>query len=322
MTTDISSAAFYRACEHLTPTLLLDETATAGDKQTLFHLLRAGSTPGFVALRQNDSFRCFGAKAVAWIELPNDAALNSRCIIIPTRESRRNDLLRPNDAGVLTFADTLQQAALQFRLEKYHALTAPRIPDGKPLYSRSRDLFQALGLPVSEEPSLLGPLALIFQEQQQLSREPLAPRQSAALRALLACAHDQASERLLFPMKYIALRTNLLLECDGEKFQMREREVGAVLLSLGIANRKRTNQGYAVSMDQALRKYLHHLATEHGIDYGEFRSESCESCEFCNELRNGETQKSPPRAIHPAGRDLKKSDQRQNRRSPDVRRSA
>jgi hypothetical protein len=284
--------------------------------------LRSGSTPGFVALRRNESFRCFGAKAVAWIELPNDAALNSRFIIIPTRESRRNNLLRPTDPWILKFADILQRAALQFRLEKYHALTAPRIPDGQLIYSRSRDLFQALGLPISEEPRLLGPLAPILEEQRQFSREPLSPRQSAALRTMLTCAHDQASERLLFFMKSIGQAANRLLECAGEKFQMKEREVGAVLMSLGIANRKRTNQGWAVCMDLTLRKYLHDLASENGIDYEETQSGSRESCELCTGLRTGEIQQSSSQSIHPGGRESNKIDQRQNRHSRRGRRSA
>ena len=322
LTNDVSSAAFYRACDRFTPTLLIDETATAGDKQQLFHLLRTGSTPGFVALRRGDSFRCFGAKAVAWIELPNDAALNSRCIIIPTRESRRNNLLRPTDPRILKFTDTLQRAALQFRLEKYQALTAPQIPEGPQIYSRSRDIFQALGLPVSEEPRLLDPLAFFLEEQQQLSREPLSPRQAAVLRTSLACAHDRATERHLFLMKSFTQAANLSLKFVGEKFQMNEREVGAVLTSLGIANRKRTNQGWAICMDRALREYLHRLATEHGIENEAIQSGSRKSCELCNELRTGETQQSSSQSIHPADRELNKIDQRQNCHSRRGRRSA
>jgi hypothetical protein len=97
LTADISSAAFYRVCDELTPTLLIDEAATSGKSRELFHLLRAGSTRGVTALRLDESFNAFGPKAVAWINLPNDAALNSRCIVIPLREIRQNGLLRTSD---------------------------------------------------------------------------------------------------------------------------------------------------------------------------------------------------------------------------------
>jgi hypothetical protein len=95
LTADISSAAFYQVCDQLTPTLLIDETATAGNRRSLFHLLRTGTSRDAVALRKNQSFHAFGAKVVAWLELPHDAALNSRCVIITLNETRRTDLLRP-----------------------------------------------------------------------------------------------------------------------------------------------------------------------------------------------------------------------------------
>ena len=40
LTADITSAAFYRICDLLSPTLMIDETITAGHRSNLFHLLR------------------------------------------------------------------------------------------------------------------------------------------------------------------------------------------------------------------------------------------------------------------------------------------
>jgi len=53
LTCDITSAAFYDVCHRLSPTLLIDETITAGHPRTLLHLLRSSSSPGFVSLRKN-----------------------------------------------------------------------------------------------------------------------------------------------------------------------------------------------------------------------------------------------------------------------------
>ncbi len=39
LTADITSAAFYQVCDRLMPTLLIDETETAGNRKMLFHLL-------------------------------------------------------------------------------------------------------------------------------------------------------------------------------------------------------------------------------------------------------------------------------------------
>jgi hypothetical protein len=57
LTSDISSAAFFRACDRLMPTLFIDETATAGQQRALFHLLRSGNTPDFIVLRDTQSYR-------------------------------------------------------------------------------------------------------------------------------------------------------------------------------------------------------------------------------------------------------------------------
>src|ERR1700747_1353570 len=101
LTSDISSAAFYDVSHRLGPTLLIDETATAGHPRTLLHLLRSSSSPGFVSLRKDKAQMAFGPKVFAWIELPNDAPLNSRCIIIPMHKTSRTDLNSPDDPTVL-----------------------------------------------------------------------------------------------------------------------------------------------------------------------------------------------------------------------------
>jgi hypothetical protein len=64
LTADITSAAFYRVCDRLTPTLLIDETGTAGERRQLFHLLRTGISRDVIALRKDQSLSSFGAKVV------------------------------------------------------------------------------------------------------------------------------------------------------------------------------------------------------------------------------------------------------------------
>ena len=74
ITSDISSAAFYRLCDRWTPTLCIDEAATAGQHRTLFHLLRSGTTRDAIAFREKQSYRTFGAKVVVWNQMPGDEA--------------------------------------------------------------------------------------------------------------------------------------------------------------------------------------------------------------------------------------------------------
>lgn len=119
LSADITSAGFYGVCHRLSPTLLIDETITAGHPRTLLHLLRSSSAPGFVSLRKDKAQMAYGPKVLAWIELPNDAALNSRCIVIPMHRSSRSNLLSPDDPGMLQLAKTVRMRLLQFRFEHY-----------------------------------------------------------------------------------------------------------------------------------------------------------------------------------------------------------
>ncbi len=168
LTADISSAAFYRVCDRLTPTLLIDETSTAGESRSLFHLLRTGTTRDAVAIRRDESYKTFGPKVVSWTELPDDAALNSRCIFIPLRETRRTDLTRTTNPEILHATEDLQRQFLQFRFEKFNALELPKIQGDEVLHSRARDLYQALLLPVSECPEACGELVKLFQNAAEI----------------------------------------------------------------------------------------------------------------------------------------------------------
>ncbi len=74
---------------------------------------------GSVAIRKNKAFN-YCPKVVCWTELPNDQALNSRCIIIPLQESERTDLLRVADPKIQAFADHIRQMLQQYRLENFN----------------------------------------------------------------------------------------------------------------------------------------------------------------------------------------------------------
>jgi hypothetical protein len=117
LTADLTSAGFYEVYEKLSPTLLVDETLTAGSRRELFHLLKTGTTRGSVTLRKGRSLKAFGPKVISCTELPNDSALNSRCVIIPMQETNRTDLAKPMDKKMLDIADALQKQLLQYRLE-------------------------------------------------------------------------------------------------------------------------------------------------------------------------------------------------------------
>ncbi len=227
LTADITSRAFYKLYDRFTPTLLIDETATAAENRRLFHLLRTGTTRDVVALRQHESYRTFGPKVVSWIELPNDAALNNRCIVIPLCETHRVDLIRPTDPEILHEAEDLQQQFLQARFEKFSTLKVPKVQGDNRLHSRARDLYEALALPISEDRKSCELLVSLLEAQQDLNRE-LSPLQTAVLQALFVGIHS-LPEKNTYTIKDLTEAANLALQFTGEGFPVSPRAVGAAL---------------------------------------------------------------------------------------------
>lgn len=285
-TSDITSAAYYEVYDVLTPTLLVDETLTAGNKRALFHLLKTGTTRGSVTLRRGRSLKAFGPKVVSWTELPNDPALNSRCVIIPMQETRRTDLSKPSDKHILYHADVIRMRLLQFRFENFKSLLLPAIPGDERLHSRTRDLYQALALPLGSDAELCKDLVRVFEDQQEINREPLSPAAGAILWVLYLWDHSYS------PGGKCAIRdltnaVNSHLERVGEALRLNAHEVGRALTSLGITNRKRTNSGFFVYLDQKTKLRIHNLAYGHGIDQeNPFQGNGFgDHCELCRNLR-------------------------------------
>ena len=224
LTSDITSAAFYETCNLVTPSLIIDETATAGDRRALFHLLRVGSTPGSIAIRKNKAFNPYCPKIVCWTELPDDQALNSRCVIIPLQESERKDLLRVTDPKIQAFADHIRQMLQQYRLEKFNRLSLARVPGDECLNSRSRDLYEALALPI-DDANIREFLAAQFQQQQNFNREPLSPVQAAVLQTLDWHIHTYGADATC-ANRDLTDAVNLQLEYDHETFNANPHQVG------------------------------------------------------------------------------------------------
>lgn len=286
LTADVSSAAFYRACDRLMPAIFIDETATAGQQRTLFHLLRSGNTPDFVALRNNQSYRNYCPKVVSWIELPNDAALNSRCIIIPMQESLRTDLLRTSHPKIVAAARQLQGQLLMFRFQRYNTLQLSQIPGSENLRARNRDLYEALALPIAEYPKACAVLRECMEQQHSIQRQPLPPNHTAVLEALFRQIHVHA-DKATFAIRDLTKDVNINLKRTGERFRINPKGVGTVLTPLGFTIRTRTNAGWLVWLDRSARRRIHELMLLHGVDglAGCLPSENPGApCEFCETL--------------------------------------
>jgi len=278
-TTDISSAAFYDVCHRMSPTIVVDETRTAGNMRTLLHLLKASNVRGFVALRKDKARLAYGPKLLSWVELPNDPQLNSRCIIVPMQRTGRVDLLSPDDPKVIQYAATARKRLLQFRLEHFNNLVAPEPPAELQLSSRSRDLYRALALPVGELQDLCEKLARLVAAQRHFQTALLSPQSAAAVRVLYSLIHV-FPESPCFPLSVVTSRMNKDLADSGEPSGLNERKVGDILTSLSFTNRTRQNTGYVLWLNRSERVQIHELPRKYEID--RIPVEPILNCNICN----------------------------------------
>jgi hypothetical protein len=283
LTSDITSAAFYEVSHRMRPTLLIDETITAGHSRTLLHLLRTSNSRGFVSLRKNKAQMAYGPKVLAWLELPKDAALNSRSIIIPMHKTARTDLKSPDDPNVLSFAKKVRMRLLQLRLENYKRLSLPKIPAGVELSSRMLDLYRALALPFEEDPEFRECLAHVIAAQRQFQPPLLSPAQASALRSLWSFIHEHPTAGGIW-LRVLTTAMNGDLASLREPSGLNERTVGDILTSLGLTNRTRKNSGYVLWLDRSVRVLIHKEIHDYEIDGVATEPDPKSTCDICVEL--------------------------------------
>ena len=279
---DITSASFYQACAQFMPTMLIDETGTAANNRTLRHILRSGTTKGVLAVRRNYSFHSYSAKVFSWLEPPNDPALNSRCILIPMFESKSTALVSTDDPKIQEMAAHLQAQLLRFRLENFKAVEPGPVPGDEVLRPRARDLLRDLSAAHGQDAQRSQRLLKFFESGQGIPAEPLDPAQNAVLRALFSVIHIQ-EDFFSIGVGNLTNLVNLFLDRAGENLRLLPRKVGAILTSLSLATRTRTNSGWAISVSRQDAERLHQLAARYGIDgfKDRFLSISPEDCTLC-----------------------------------------
>jgi len=274
LTSDISSSAFYSVCDRMTTTLLLDETATVDNRRQLLHLLRAGTTQDSVAVRKGNTYKTYGARAFSWLELPDDDALNSRCLIIPMTSCKAVNLLTPDDPRILYHAEKLQRQLLQFRLASYRTLRIPKIPGEEALRPRTRDLLRALAMPVADDKRICEVLLSLLKQQQPLG-ELLSVSQSTVLDLLYDTIHDNPEVNYI-TISELTRCANENLREKGEPGKILEKKLGNILTSLHLTNRTRRNDGFVLWVDRKTREQIHQLVRAYGPTPK--MSPACEMC--------------------------------------------
>ena len=169
--------------------MLIDETGSIRGNRTLRHMLRAGTTREVLAVRRNRTFHSFGAKVISSLEPPDDAALNSRCVLIPMSESKSTALCRTDEPKVQQMAAELQGQLLNFRFENYKTVKPAAVAGDELLRPRTRDLLRALSAGHTQDAERCQALLKFFESGEAVPLEPLSPGHNAVLRTLFVMIH-------------------------------------------------------------------------------------------------------------------------------------
>ncbi len=312
LTADISSSAFYDISERVRPTILLDETLTAGRPCELIHLLKASSTPDCVSLRRDKARLAFGPKAFSWLELPDDQALNSRCIIVPMHKTSRTTLKDPKDPRVLEWANRVRMRLLQFRFERLGSCSVPTIPSNVHLFARPLDLYRALAIPLDDEKDRLH-LGALIARQSESQAALLSPAQASTIRILYNSIHSSTQD-VGFRVKRLAAAVNADLASRGESAGLKERKVGDILTSLSFTNRTRNNQGFVLRINRTDRAQIHATARDYRVEGT--NADPIDKCEICTPTsRSAPATAEPPISSPAEGRKSRVHRERRVRRS-------
>jgi hypothetical protein len=280
---DATSVTLLHACHQLHPTLLIDETSSIDDPVALRRLLRIGNTPGSLVLRHKQSWNVFGAKVICWRELPDDAALNSRCIILPMHGVNDPALRLPDDPEIVSAADSLQAQLLYYRLSNYNNIAARNLELKEALPPRKRELYFALAAPCSTDKESREFLLNYFREHTTHSEDSLSAAEYSVIFALFHLAHmpEHRGQPLT---KEIAARANRYLRDEHERIQLEIRRVGAILTSFGFTKRRRIEKGWTLVLEKEDHRRLHKIAECQWIDHLRNDMPGFVACLFCPDV--------------------------------------
>jgi hypothetical protein len=198
--------------------------------------------------------------------------------------------------------DDARQMLQQYRLENYNRLSLARVPGAEQLNSRTRDLYEALALPI-DDANIRGFLAMQFQQQQNFNREPSSPVQAAVLQTLDLYIHACGADATCGNSN-LTDAVNLRLEYDRERFHASPHQVGHVLTSFGLTERKRTKTGWVLLLSRDTRARIHTLLRRYAIEID--TSVNREGCCLCSDLKNplsgaNESTAEPQKTVPPGG---------------------
>ena len=227
---DVGASSLHKFIRHGDTTLLFDEFDPGSARcQALYPLLRAGSLPDGCVARTGDLNSVYCPKIFASRQLPGDAALESRTVVIEMFRATKK--LRPlNQSALDQIGSEYQNRLLTYRFMKALQADRANLP--------TKDLEQSL------EPEWL------------------------VVETLFDLCHDRKGVASMceFTFGGIADHLNSRLQSRGESFGFTAKKIGLVVRGLAIRPIPLGNQGNGLRLTCPLKEQVHKLPRQFSID--------------------------------------------------------
>ena len=148
---DVRAGSLYTLTDTYNPTLLIDELDLDDTSRStdILRLLRTGTVPGVPAFRNGRPYSTYGVKAVASRQVPRDAALLSKSVVIPMLPTKK-ETSPLDDIAMRRIAQKFQPELLMFRFKNYSKVKCFRLAPGtlQDCTARTRQVAGALVAPI------------------------------------------------------------------------------------------------------------------------------------------------------------------------------
>ena len=264
---DVRSGLLYALTDHFNPTLLIDELDLDNSSRSadVLRLLRSGSVAGVPAGRNGKLFATYGMKIIASREVPRDAPLLSRCVVVSMLPSG-NETQPFDDIAIRQIAQRFQPELLMFRFTNYSTVKSFRLPSRtlQDFTPRMKQLALALVAPIQDDTESASVVLSALRERDRDSEleRALEPEWLAAT-ILFELIHEGPLHSIL--VGGIASSINEKLKFRGEGFRISARKVGAVLKSLGLRTESLGCLGRGLLFAPAMNKQIHTVARRLGV---------------------------------------------------------
>ena len=220
---------------------------------------------GVPAVRNGKLFSTYGLKIIASRDVPRDAALLSRCVIVSMLPTG-NETQPLDDVAMHQIAQQFQPEMLMFRLTNYSRVKSFRLPSSA-LYDFTPRMKQvALALVASVRGDT---------ESEAIVLSALRERDSAA-KIERGLEPEWLTEENLFQLIHegsihsilvggIAASINEKLKFRGEDFRISARKIGSVLKFLDLKTETLGSLGRGLLFTPAMSRQLHAVARRLGI---------------------------------------------------------